>query len=85
MNSFFFMISVTIPCVWGVFDDRDGVGHGGGSQFQRVTSDLLQCAEDSGVPLRVELNVTNPGDVFKPLTSKYVIYNDYIYRASRYI
>ena len=66
-----FMISMAVPCAWGVFDGRDDRGPRPGDQFP-VTGNLLQCFEDDGAPLIVGLNVTWPGDVFKPLRSRYV-------------
>ena len=72
------VIAVVIHHTWGVFDGRNpGTGPRPGDQFP-VTGTLLQCAgEEPGQPLIVGLNVTNPGDVFRPLTSRYGhIYNN---------
>ncbi len=66
------VLALVIHHTWGVFDGRNpGTGPRPGNQFP-VTGTLLQCAgEEQGQVLLVGLNVTNPGDVFRPLTSPY--------------
>lgn len=73
MSIFLLLITIAIPTAWGVFDgrgDSDGIATGirRGDQFP-ITGNLLQCGRDNGSPLTVTLNVTNPGEVFKPLHS----------------
>lgn len=35
-----------------------------------VTQDLLECAEDSGVPKRIPLQYTRPGEAYIPVKSQ---------------
>ena len=70
MKVLILLFCVAIPCVLGIFDGRDSDPFRRGDQFE-VTGNLLQCREDFGSFLTVGLNVTTPGEVFTPLTSRY--------------
>ena len=69
MYALLLLITIAIPSTWGVFDGRGDSGFRRGDQFPIYTGNLLQCDGDNGGPLTVGLNVTNPGEVFKPLHS----------------
>lgn len=74
MSIFLLLITIAIPSAWGIFDgrsDSDGIATGfrRGDQFP-ITGNLLQCDGDNGGSLIVGLNLTTPGDVFKPLRSR---------------
>lgn len=81
-----FVIALVIHHTWGVFDGRNpGTGPRPGDKFP-VNGTLLQCAgEEPGQALIVGLNVTRPGDVFKPLTSGYGHSYDVIYAHVYYL
>ena len=72
LTTILLVLALVIHHTWGVFDGRNpGTGPRPGDQFP-VTGTLLQCAGDEpGRALMVGLSVTNPGDVFRPLTSPY--------------
>ena len=64
------LLCVTIPCVLGTNNQFGGTQILPGNQYP-VTGNLLNCAEDEDTGfLVVGLNVTQPGDVFKPLRSR---------------
>ena len=89
MSIFLLLITVAIPSAWGIFDgrgDSDGIATGirRGDQFP-ITENLLQCDGDNGDPLLVGLNVTNPGDVFKPARSRYTNYLAITFALPSYI